>query len=311
MRLLLGQIVDYLHQSGLDTSGTSGKKSEMEVAKTETRFYDAFLHFFLESTVLEDDLLFFVDERDKVLVRRRQTGKQVHSFLASQLRNEQLCWHSTFILNAICHGQYLMVISVASPGIPSGLIARRQASFRLFASFQEIGWCSRAPERDSFPSAWPLIYFGCHDEGEAEPPIVVLPGQIFCVELFALLTTSDSASSNGLPSFEGDSGKICLFQGAVPHRLLHKSMDERRDPLGQVLSLFASARRKQQRSYSLDDTNGFATTILMRGPEGKGMSQVAIETVDRERQALACRLQYVNLPWQTILKDLLSQTTPK
>ena len=101
-----------------------------------------------------------------------------------------------------------------------------------------------------------------------------------------------------------------LFQGAVTHAALQNAYQQKHPrPL------------LQHDNYT---TSHPPKTILMRGPHGKGSSQVAIDHVDgrgvfsaiRSRvlggegsvshAALKCRLVFVSLPWHCIIQDMLA-----
>lgn len=302
-----------------------------EAAITSTRWYEAFLCFFVEisNTHLTsdqmDDLLFFVKEREnggiknindkseeRILVRRRaDSGSRL------PMLRQPIDWGRTFLLNLIFQSTFFLVVSVCirqgngvNGSISANLVIRQQVGRRVFASQHEIHILERHNQLNTHPPcSYPTIYFGIDDLEDAFEGFSVERDQVMCVELLLLKKgVVHSVAKPGDCMNNASSDHVVLFQGAVTH--------------GALQSACQSRRRK---TLLYNNTNGpqHANTILMRGPHGKGLSQVAIDHTDRpgimsaissrvfgreanaHPAALKCRLVFVSLPWQGIIQDIM------
>ena len=333
-------IIQYLlnHRKGLhlDTLLSSQSNhnlvSEEETAIISTQWYDAFLCFFIEvsNTHLTsdqmDDLLFFVkeqrngatinvhdDSEERILVRRRACNDPRLPVL-----RQPVDWAQTFLLNLIFQSTFFLVVSVCTRqsnytngSTPANLVIKHQVGRRVFASEHEIHILERHNQLSTHPPcSYPTIYFGIDDLEDAFEGFRVERDQVMCVELLLLnggATHNVARSGEYLNSTSGND-HVVLFQGAVTH--------------GALQSACQSKHRKALLYNNLNDTQ-LANTILMRGPHGKGLSQVAIDHMDRpgilsamssrvfgreshaSTAALRCRLVFVSLPWQSIIQDVL------
>lgn len=284
-----------------------------QMARRSTDWYEAFLSFFVEfdsshhlSSAELDDLLFFVKEGSQVLDEpvfvRRHAGCQIPDI------RQPIDWPATFLLNLVCQTQFYLIVTVCRRSVMidrrTVLVVEQQVIRRVFASHHEIRVESRRRLDAIPPSSYPLIYFGIDDVEEAFSDFAVGAEQVLCVELVAAFdkTLPRAAPGDGLVDYDEDPCFAVLFQGAVAYEALTEA-----------------SQAKGRRSLIGAD----ARTILMRGPHGKGMSQVALthprglidSVLGRLRRSqdsvdatggLHCGLVFVNLPWQSIVADFMA-----
>lgn len=352
-------------------------KYELDKVRLMTLWYEAFLHFFVDdqspsngsspasdrsvarhSAEALDDMLFFVstkqkdtdqnyrhdEEKDERVFVKRKSGVER---VVQAIKNDPVDWPQTFFLNTICHGHYILVLSVCRQATePTNhkktsrlsekkdnniqqqqLVVLKQQRHRVYASHHEIMWDLAGNHPTAFPSSYPTIHFGCVAETMDEA-MEVGTGQIFAVELFGIIKKMDDNFKESpddavqlLPSFSALNEVFCvvnLFQGAVPFDALKRSFRAKStlsfSSGASLLSSVTSALASHIFGSSTDKSNPTSPThketkkqssqmVLMRGPHGKGMSQVSIS--EQGKSLLHARLSYISLPWQSIMNDLL------
>lgn len=275
-------------------------------AKLASDWYDAFLTCFIEAppTIDEefDDMLFFVRESGNppVFVRRRVQDE------IPRIR-EPVDWPSSFLLNLICQTRYYLVVSVCNKEFSimeqkCRLIVQRQVIRRVYATHSEIR-LGRKHEDHNPPNAYPLIYFGIENVRETFEDFAIACGQVLCVELVASFAGRDAMPRNVEPGSLTNTPTVKpLFQGAVDYDALREG------------SMQSKTARQLLSPHS---------TVLMRGPNGKGMCQVVVKdqsllfyavssltahlniTSTGKNPSIQCGLVFVNLPASCLAQDLL------
>jgi hypothetical protein len=184
----------------------------------------------------------------------------------------------------------------------------------------------------------PLIYYSVNDYERMDLHVKLSPNEYLCVELSCIYPTDlkesglkkedDGPFENPLPGF----GKTVLFQGAVPYTSLQQVYGQKAG--GGMRAIRNSVGGEARREY-----------VMMRGPNGKGQCQVSVTEPppkevlgdqadswgDRIRRIgsavvkatgaallegsggvgageggeLECSMTYVNVPWQSIVLDLI------
>jgi hypothetical protein len=186
----------------------------------------------------------------------------------------------------------------------------------------------------------PLIYYSVNDYERSDLHIKLHPSEYLCVEL-SCIYPSDSYhikkdDDGPFLSPPPGHGKTVLFQGAVPYSSLQQVYGQKAG--GSMRSLRQSVSGEARREY-----------VMMRGPNGKGQCQVCVtepvQTEEKEQGVswgdrirrlssavvvatgaamlegaggvggdgggeLECSMTYVNVPWQSIVIDLIKDITP-
>lgn len=316
----------------LSTQSDRNSSGEEEAAIISTRWYEAFLSLFIEASTGHltsdqmDDLLFFVKEErsstttighvtseERILVRRRSCSDPRLPVL-----RQPIDWAQTFLLNLIFQSTFFLTVSVCTrqnncTDGPStaNLVIRHQVGRRVFASQHEIHILERHNQLSTHPPcSYPTIYFGIDDLEDAFEGFRVEQDQVMCVELLLLkegITRRMAKPGDYLNNASSDD-HVVLFQGAVTHEALQDA---------------CQSKHRKALLYNNPDNAQSSNTILMRGPHGKGLSQVAIDHIGRRgvlsainnrvfgrepnpsTTTLSCRLVFVSLPWQSIIQDVL------
>ena len=181
---------------------------EEEAAAVCTRWYEAFLSFFVEvddasvASDQMDDLLFFVkEERDnilantndkqeeRILVRRRSSND-----LRLPILGQPIDWMHSFLLNLILHSTFFLRVSVCdrrtectNNSLTTNLVVRHQVGQMVFASHHEIHISERHNQLNTHPPcSYPIIYFGMDNLEDVFDGFMVEPNQVMCVELLLL-----------------------------------------------------------------------------------------------------------------------------
>jgi hypothetical protein len=186
----------------------------------------------------------------------------------------------------------------------------------------------------------PLIYYSVNDYEREELHIKLQSSEYLCVELSCIYPDdSDSKPKEDDGPFLSPPkgyGKTVLFQGAVPYTSLQQVYGQKSSGSG-LRALRQSVGSEPRREY-----------VMMRGPNGKGQCQVCVtEPVTEETSEkgsswgerirklgaavvkatgaaiieggggvgegageLECSMTYVNVPWQSIVLDLIRDITP-
>lgn len=304
-------------------------------AKLNSVWYEVFLNWFIDrnangnthssklningqksTLVIEeeelDDLLFFVrpsnsEFNDLVFVRRKVDD-------SVPMIREPLDWPATCLLNLVYQTQYFLLVSVCSREFSKNsaiertrLIVKSQSCNSVYASHHEVKLKKDEGAHGPPASSYPLIYFqhGC----ASSDPCIVNPDQILCVELIALVDKGTSMyvierqlGEDVQEHLSSRAGQVLLFQGAVTYDALKNAAGELKSPR-QLISPHS--------------------TVLMRGPGGKGLCQVVVKDQSflestlsgliasfkdqvKKSTKLQCSLNYVNLPMASLVHDMIT-----
>ncbi|KAJ3207482.1 hypothetical protein HDU82_003705 [Entophlyctis luteolus] len=182
-------------------------------------------------------------------------------------------------------------VSSASQQSKSKMVALRRISKKVYAA----PYKSRMDVKDAFMNecAYPLVYYTVNDYESSDLHLHIQEREYLCVELSVLvpenmgdtleasmnsanstfpLPPSVAADPTPFPVPEGFK-KVVLFQGAVPYTALL-------DIFMQKGGASSAYQKKTSREWGSLSTKNLKTErteyIMMRGPRGKGVCQVAI-----------------------------------
>lgn len=230
--------------------------------------------------VTTDDLLFFVSDEDELVVRRKTSDK----LLTHIPTNISLNWKQTFFLNLIVHLPFSLKMSVA-------IKKDSNNSSRLFSLSGE----QQRHENSSFQAINSIaksVY--------ASPNKLKADSKSFNEVAYPTIYFSLHDFEEGLTIKDGE--YLCielrcrdciLFEGAAS---------------------FTSIEQVYVKGTLFKETK----YITMRGPGGKGLAQVAVDSLDRsvssilksfinpKVESLICKMVFINLRWNSIIDDLFN-----
>jgi len=207
---------------------------------------DDLLYFVRKSPPIQTNVLSSSKVSEDILFVRRKTNNSAKGMILTKDESDDVRWKETFYLNLIVQLKCFLTVAickkkVATDGKPT-MSAESYVTKRVYASPNKTRMDKKGAE---YSCSFPLIYFNVEDFEDAFSNIIINNDEYFCVELCVNIPKSGTKDGQR---------KVIIFQGAVGWDALSDTF--------------------QKRAGSIKDDH--IEYIMMRGPHGKGHSQVAV-----------------------------------
>lgn len=280
----------------------------------------------LNDAIIEDDLLFLVLSNNEIFVQRATLAiKNAPSVLAS------VQWRETFALNVITRLDFFLRVTVCQQ--QSGVLEMHNPSqknatvlmehlVRVYAepthglrdhlldTQLQVSMNYRirhGADMNSFAPSYPKIYFAVHDFHDHVDKIMLLPGQLLCVELCHCTSSQSTDLLNGInqpyepwtsrtssSNTDGSSkSMVVIFQGAVSYESVSQTIDLKMDRIKKTQTSPRLVDIWPWSQASADVTDGLM--ISMRGPDGLKEAQLFATSKDLAAQMSASRRSWLQM----------------
>lgn len=278
---------------------------------------------FVDGNGLQDDLLFFVSNEEKIQIQVCRHDPKQRPALDIKVN-----WNTSLVLNLICQMNFRLRITSCFyeegevPGI-SHLVINESTNKKVYASPLEEHVDNFYDSLDSLTSqtnskyAFPDIYFSVQDYESCFESMKLRPDGILIVELLCGDETVNQISNLKGSHYEKIETSIGLFQGAISNKSLSDAYKRNTAELGAIKGSFIMMTgpngigEAQLHAIDLREEAGYLDNLILSkfSKTVKDLKSFVFGSKTHKRSetieyptVFNCRLTFIRLHWKKLLE---------